>query len=232
MQYNFSPAVVPPPLDWGNRTAVTGYWTLETSADEWEPPSSLVHFLNTAKTDGKKVAYIGFGSITMHEPIKVMKSIYTAVIEAGLRAVVSKGWSSRMEGKEDQSGEEQVMTVPDQVYVVDSIPHDWLFPRIDIAMHHGGAGTTGASLGNGLVTLIHPFFGDQFFWAQRVEKLGAGLCVSSLSTRDIARALTTAASHRLMREKAQLVGSAMKRDTGVETAKQFVSISIHYTLLA
>lgn len=43
-------------------------------------------------------------------------------------------------------------------------PHDWLFAdrRIDAAMHHGGAGTTAASLTNGLVTLIHPFFGDQF----------------------------------------------------------------------
>jgi sterol 3beta-glucosyltransferase len=31
-------------------------------------------------------------------------------------------------------------------------------------MHHGGAGTTGASLGAGLPTIIKPFFGDQHFW--------------------------------------------------------------------
>ena len=31
-------------------------------------------------------------------------------------------------------------------------------------MHHGGAGTTGASLGAGLPTIIKPFFGDQYFW--------------------------------------------------------------------
>lgn len=32
------------------------------------------------------------------------------------------------------------------------------------AMHHGGAGTVGASLRAGLPTLIRAFFGDQHFW--------------------------------------------------------------------
>lgn len=32
-------------------------------------------------------------------------------------------------------------------------PHDWLFPRIDAACHHGGSGTTGASLKGRL--LVH-----------------------------------------------------------------------------
>lgn len=32
------------------------------------------------------------------------------------------------------------------VYHVQSVPHDWLFPRVDAVCHHGGAGTTGASL--------------------------------------------------------------------------------------
>ena len=32
------------------------------------------------------------------------------------------------------------------IFDIKSIPHDWLFPRIHAAVHHGGAGTTGASL--------------------------------------------------------------------------------------
>ena len=27
-----------------------------------------------------------------------------------------------------------------------SLPHSWLFPQLDAVLHHGGAGTTGASL--------------------------------------------------------------------------------------
>lgn len=93
-----------------------------------------------------------------------------------------------------------------------------LFPRIDIAMHHGGAGTTGASLRAGLVTLIKPFFGDQFFWAQRVAKLGAGARVASLEAHDITEALKKAAQDRITVEKATAVGEKIRREKGVEKA--------------
>jgi sterol 3beta-glucosyltransferase len=61
---------------------------------------------------------------------------------------------------------------PPECYIVEKIPHDWLFPRIDAALHHGGAGTTGASLRAGIPTIIKPWFGDQFFWGARIQKLG------------------------------------------------------------
>ncbi len=48
----------------------------------------------------------------------------------------------------------------------------------------------------GIPTLIKPWFGDQFFWAARVQKLGAGLRVQSLSSSDLASALTKATSDR------------------------------------
>lgn len=79
-------------------------------------------------------------------------------------------------------------------------PPSWLFPKIDAALHHGGAGTTSASLRGthtfilllllpfshiliqlqtlqptetaGIPTLIKPWFGDQYFWASRVNALG------------------------------------------------------------
>lgn len=30
--------------------------------------------------------------------------------------------------------------IPQDVHLIDSVPHDWLFPRMDAVMHHGGAG--------------------------------------------------------------------------------------------
>lgn len=64
------------------------------------------------------------------------------------------------------------ITAPPECFLVDNVPHDWLFPKIDVALHHGGAGTTAASLRAGIPTIIKPWFGDQFFWAARVQKLG------------------------------------------------------------
>jgi sterol 3beta-glucosyltransferase len=43
-----------------------------------------------------------------------------------------------------------------------------------IAVHHGGAGTTYASLRAGLPTLICSVFADQPFWGVRCRALGVG----------------------------------------------------------
>ena len=48
--------------------------------------------------------------------------------------------------------------------LVDAVPHDWLFPRCQAVIHHGGAGTTAAGLQAACPTLVVPFFGDQSFW--------------------------------------------------------------------
>ena len=53
---------------------------------------------------------------------------------------------------------------PDNVLLVDAVPHDWLFPRCQAVIHHGGAGTTAAGLLASCPTTVVPFFGDQSFW--------------------------------------------------------------------
>lgn len=89
-------------------------------------------------------------------------------------------------------------------------------------MHHGGAGTTGASLRAGLPTIIKPFFGDQFFWASRVQKLGAGVRLSSLSANDIARAFSSVTRHRIMKERAEDIGKQIRAEDGVGDAIAFI----------
>lgn len=217
--YNFSPAVVPHPIDWSDNIAVTGYWFLSSSSEGWEAPQELQDFIAKAKQEGQKIAYIGFGSITVPDAEKVTHNIYEAVSKSGIRAIVAKGWSDRMSNKD---GSKEVEKPPECVYVVDSIPHDWLFPQIDIALHHGGAGTTGASLRAGLVTLIKPWFGDQFFWSGRIQKLGAGLKVTSLNVDDLTYALKTAAKDRIMVEKAADVGARIRAEDGVGNAIEFI----------
>lgn len=174
--YNFSPSVVPPPLDWPEWIRVTGtlgivcspnthlpkgYWFLdaaEVSAKKWTPPPDLIDFLTTARQLQKKVVYIGFGSIVVSEPKTMTRCVIDAVVQSGVYAILSKGWSDRLHKSGDTPEPEEPL--PKQIYPISSIPHDWLFERIDAACHHGGAGTTGASLrgrsvgSNGIVSLI------------------------------------------------------------------------------
>jgi sterol 3beta-glucosyltransferase len=66
-------------------------------------------------------------------------------------------------------GGTNVEKYPDFIFPLDAVPHDWLFPQLTAAVHHGGAGTAAAAYRAGIPTMIVPFFGDQFFWAQRVR---------------------------------------------------------------
>jgi len=85
-------------------------------------------------------------------------------------------------------------------------------------MHHGGAGTTGASLRAGIPTLIRPWFGDQFFWASRVEKLGVGIKLNSFRARELSDALVRATTDQAMKEKAAQAGTNIRTEDGVHTA--------------
>ena len=77
--------------------------------------------------------YIGFGSIVVDDPDQFTKLIFEAIKKAGVRALVSKGWG----GLGDEG------STPDNVYMLENTPHDWLFPRVSAVVHHGGAGTVG-----------------------------------------------------------------------------------------
>lgn len=146
---------MPRPNDWKDHIYISGYWFLDDNK-EWDPPAGLLDFIDKARADGKPLIYIGFGSIVVPDAAAMTKAVANAVVNADVRAILSKGWSERG----DTTKHEEV-PLPDSIFSVPSIAHDHLFPLIDAACHHGGAGTTGASLRAGLPTLIHPFFGDQ-----------------------------------------------------------------------
>lgn len=61
----------------------------------------------------------------------------------------------------------------------------------------------------GIPTIIRPFFGDQFFWADRVEALGIGSCVRKLTVENLTAALITATTDVKQIERAKLVGNAI-----------------------
>lgn len=64
--------------------------------------------------------------------------------------------------------------------------------------------------------MIKPWFGDQFFWAGRVTKLGVGLKVGSTSVDDMASALTKATTDVVMRERALKVGEKIRAVSEVD----------------
>ncbi|KAK6067998.1 udp-glucose:sterol glycosyltransferase [Seiridium cupressi] len=221
--YNFSPSVVAPPLDYSDWIRVTGYWFLDEGT-EWNPPDDLRLFIEQARKDGKKLVYVGFGSIVVADPAKMTQDVIDAVLKADVRCVLSKGWSDRM-GTQSSVPEPEM---PPEIFRIKSAPHDWLFSQMDAAAHHGGSGTTGASLRAGTPTIIRPFFGDQFFYGARVEDLGVGICLKKWGVSSFARALWEACNSERIIVKARVLGEAIRKENGVDTAIQCIYRDLEY----
>lgn len=227
--YNVSPSVLVPPVDYPDWVRVTGYWFLdEGAADTFKPPQDLVDFMDTARKDKKKIVYIGFGSIVVSNPAEMTKAVVESVLKAGVRCILSKGWSERF-GDKDAANKIEV-PLPKEIFQIKSAPHDWLFPQIDAAVHHGGSGTTGASLRAGLPTIIKPFFGDQFFYAGRVEDLGVGVFLKKLTVNAFSKAIVEVTTNPKVIKKAKLLGSKIRKEHGVDTAIALIYWQMDYAM--
>ncbi|KAK8239083.1 hypothetical protein HDK77DRAFT_378576, partial [Phyllosticta capitalensis] len=158
--YCWSPALIPKPKDWGHHISVAGFFFLSL-ASNYTPDPDLAAFLDA----GPPPVYIGFGSIVVDDPNAMTTMIFEAIKKLGIRALVSKGWGGL---GADELG------IPEGVFMLGNVPHDWLFKRVSCVVHHGGAGTTAAGIACGKPTVVVPFFGDQPFWGAMVAKAGAG----------------------------------------------------------
>jgi UDP:flavonoid glycosyltransferase YjiC (YdhE family) len=136
--YLWSPGLVPKPKDWGPEIDIAGYVFLDL-ASNYDPPKDLTDFLDA----GEPPIYIGFGSIVVDDPDRFTKMIFDAVKIAGVRALVSKGWGGL-------GGD----NTPDNIFMLENTPHDWLFPRVKAVVHHGGAGTAAAGMRCGKVCAL------------------------------------------------------------------------------
>jgi UDP:flavonoid glycosyltransferase YjiC (YdhE family) len=143
-------------------------------------------------------------------PEETTRIVLDALKQSGQRGVVATGW-----GALSQSG------LPDGVFLIESVPHDWLFSKMAAVVHHGGAGTTGAGLRAGVPSIIVPFGGDQPFWARRVKALDVGpdpIPRGRLTADGLAHAMRVAVTDEPMRKRAAALGQIIRAEDGVGNA--------------
>ncbi|KFY22704.1 hypothetical protein V493_06383 [Pseudogymnoascus sp. VKM F-4281 (FW-2241)] len=203
--YCWSPALVPKPLDWPEHIDVCGFFFRDTP--KYSPPPDIEKFLEAGPTP----VYIGFGSIVIDDPEACTNLILEAVEAAGVRAIVSKGWSKLGD---------TVTKIPKDVLFIGDCPHEWLFQHVSAVIHHGGAGTTACGLANACPTTIVPFFGDQPFWGAMVASAGVGpepTTFKSLTAENLSQAIKFCLSKNAV-DGAKQVSIRMYNESGVKTA--------------
>ncbi len=203
--YAFSPAVVPEPARAGPWTHITGYWFLDRVLDP-EPPEQLLRFL----AGGPAPVCVGFGSMLDADPAGTTGLVIEALRQAGQRGVLIRG----------QHGFGDV-ELPESVFAVETISHDWLFQRCSAVVHHGGAGTTAAALRAGRPSVVVPHMMDQHAWGRVIHELGAGpapIPRRRLSTQRLQEAIVATVDEAGMRERAAALGEQIRQEDGIACA--------------
>lgn len=200
MLYGISASLVPQPPDWPGTARICGQWLPPATA--WSPPAALGEFLAA----GEPPVYLGFGSMGVFSSGALMREALVAL--RGRRALFYPGWGGI------------AADLPANVHLVAEVPHAWLFPRTSLAIHHGGAGTTHAAARAGIPSVVVPFAGDQFFWAERLRRAGAApapVPARRLSSDRLAGAIEQA-DRSALRAGATALAASIAQEDGLKTA--------------
>lgn len=180
---------------------------------EWGPTRPIVGFLDlpddvrAAVGDGVDPAlqtwldagdapvFVSFGNAPVRDPAALSRAVVDATATAGVRALVV--------GLADTVGADPA---DPHVFHAGRLDHATVLPRCVAAVHHGGAGTTAATLRAGLPVLVCAAGADQAFWGARIRALGLGSAtrLAGLDTEGLARGLDTLLDPATRRRVAQI----------------------------
>lgn len=200
--YGFSPTLLPKPFDWADNVEVCGFWFLPSRYAE-QPTKRMVDFIQA----GDPTIYLGFGSMRENNPRQAVEISISALQKVGFRGIILSN--------------QTLEKLPEDILQVETISHEWLFPRIAMAVHHAGAGTCAAVLRAGIPSVAIPHFADQPLWADRLYRSGVSpkpilrkhLCVDRL-----AKAIDQVINDPHMRERSMVLGEKIRAEEGVSNA--------------
>ncbi len=204
-----SPTLVQQPTDWPDFAHITGAWHVPThdALDD-----ELEDFLQVGP-----VLYAGFGSMRDSHGAARAEALVTAARSLGMKTLLATGWGGLIPSSAHRSS-------PD-VLVRESLAHSSVLPRVDVGIHHGGAGTAHAFLRAGTPFVIMPFLGDQPWWAARLHRQGLGpRALRRLETRAgvIARAIAEATSKK---ERVARAATEMAGEDGLASALNILELA-------
>jgi UDP:flavonoid glycosyltransferase YjiC (YdhE family) len=141
---------------WGDRRPFVGALTMELPTDADDDVASWI-------ASGTPPICFGSGSIALESAADTVRMIASACARLGERALICFGGT-------DFSDVPQF----DHVKAVGPVNYATIFPACRAIVHHGGSGTTAASLRAGIPTLALWSSADQPYWAASIKRLKLG----------------------------------------------------------
>jgi sterol 3beta-glucosyltransferase len=203
-----TPQLAPSPTGWEPHNKICGFFKRSARDREESLPIDLERFLES----GERPVFMGFGSmvsdgVNVDETTSLMLD---AARRIDHRVVLQAPWTA-----------EQASFKDERTFILDRVPHHLLFPRCSLIVHHGGSGTTHASLEAGRPSVIVAHAGDQPLFGKLLQRAGASrylLSRRSLTPRKLARAISKSLNAPSLAQRADAIGQEMKAEDGVGVA--------------
>lgn len=141
---------------WGGQRPFVGALTMELTTNTDDQVTSWI-------AAGKPPICFATGSIPVESPADTIEMISAACAQLGERGLVCSGGTDFSD-----------VPLPGNVMVVGEVNYATVFAASRAIVHHGGSGTTAASLRAGVPTLILWNSGDQPYWGNQLKRLKVG----------------------------------------------------------
>ena len=208
---------------------------------------------------GAGVAYIGWGSMVAVSPEHMTRIAVQSLQLANMSGIVLGGFaklditlllSSKDTVSANTTGTDRLLYdyAKNRILFLQSAPHEWLFPKCSVTVHHGGAGTTAAALRSGVPTVVTPCIADQFDNAALIETSGCGIGfkkpLRDITSQELATALVqcssssstttrcnTGGSSSTFQSNSLRIAQALKEEDGIQNAidaiNTFIDTKLH-----
>ena len=196
--------------DWPDCYKVCGFLNPYKGALDGPMPPGLQDFL----APGTPPVYMTLGSTLGEGNSEIVSLFSDAARKASVRAVVQvPNWRSYGGASSKQ------------VHVVDSSPHDAVFPHCSAIVHHGGAGTSQSALRAAKPSVVVPHTSEQAFWGRELERIGVAykpIARMKLTSDLLSTAIQRVIASKAIHQASMRAGTEMSRENGVASAVRFI----------
>ncbi|MEV0335601.1 glycosyltransferase [Nocardia sp. NPDC050717] len=176
------------------------------------PP--LATELDTVDLTGEPPLVLVSMSTSEQGQAEMLNRCATAIANLPVRAIITTG----------SAVDPSTIPAGPNTQVVRYTPHTDILPATDLVITHAGLGTTLAALGHGVPLVCLPMGRDQFFNAERVQAIGAGVMLTpdAISVDAIATAATTVLTDPTYHAKAHALSTAIATYPGAPGAAALI----------
>lgn len=199
--YTISPSLFPKPDYWPCPAKVVGYYERDKTVN-WQPDEKLLKFLEKHK----KIVFITFGSMSNSDPQGKTRIMVDVLKRNHISAILNTSYG----------GLEGLAESPDNIHFTSNLPYEWIFPKMEAVIHHGGSGTTHTALKYACPSLIIPHILDQFFWSEFIVKLHLGpkgIPIKKLNEKNFETKLLDLINNKSYKRNTRLFSEKMKAES-------------------